>query len=78
MAMGTIVKVQGNSKEVIREVDVDDLYSASMEAYAEAIKANKRSCRKGERINYMTKFLIVQAEKIHGGYYAMGLQYTDN
>jgi hypothetical protein len=74
MTMGTIIKVSGNSREVVKVIDVDDLYSASMEALAEAIKANK----KGKGVTYLTKFLIAQGEKIHGGYYARGLQYTES
>lgn len=74
MTMGTIIKVSGNSREVVKVIDVDDLYSASMEALAEAIKANK----KGKGVTYLTKFLIANGEKIHGGYYARGLQYTES
>jgi hypothetical protein len=74
MTMGTIIKVSGNSREVVKVIDVDDLYNASMEALAEAIKANK----KGKGVTYLTKFLIAQGEKIHGGYYARGLQYTES
>jgi hypothetical protein len=74
MTMGTIIRVSGSTKEIVKEIDIDDLYSASMEALAEAIKANK----KGKGVTYLTKFLIAQGEKIHGGYYARGLQYTES
>jgi hypothetical protein len=72
--MGTIVKVQGPSQEIVRELDCSDLFTASMEAYALAIKAN----RKGTGISYLTKFLVVRDGKVQGGYYARGLQYTEN
>jgi hypothetical protein len=72
--MGTIVKVQGPSREVVKELDCSDLFIASMEAYAFAIKAN----RKGKDITYLTKFLVVSDGRVQGGYYARGLQYTDN
>lgn len=73
MSMLSVIKVQGPNKEVIREIDGTP-YDGAMEAYAEAIKANKRG-----KANYLTKFLVTDSlnGKVIAGYYAIGLQYTE-